>query len=73
MKLTRSFTRDVAALMSMITGASIRIASAKATPCAARLYVGSGSRAIIAAKNGPSEAIMTQVAAKGTQKRRIER
>jgi hypothetical protein len=59
--------------MSMITGASIRIASANATPWAARLNVGSGSRAITAARNGPSVAIMTQVAAKGAQKRAMLR
>ena len=49
MKLARPFTIDVAALINMMTGASIRMASAKATPCAARLKVGSESRAMIAA------------------------
>ena len=59
--------------MSMITGASIKIASANVTPYAPKLNSGSGRRAIIAAKNGPSEAIMTHVAANGAQKSRMPR
>ena len=69
----RPFTTDVAALINMMTGASIRIARANATPCAARLNVGSGSRAMIAARNGPSDAIITQVAARGAQNLKMER
>ena len=71
--LTARVTSDVEALMSMMTGASIRIASAKATPYAAKLTVGSGSRAMIAARKGPSVAIMIHVAAKGAQKRAMAR
>ena len=57
--------------MSMMTGPSARIAIAKATPYAARLILGSGSRAMVAARSGPSTAIMSQVAARGDQKRVI--
>jgi hypothetical protein len=57
----------------MMTGASMRIATANATPWAARLNVGSGSRAMTAARNGPSDAIITHVAANGAQKKRIDR
>ena len=68
-----SSTSAVEALMSMMTGASIRIAKAKATPCAARLNLASARRAMTAARNGPSVAIMIQVAASGTQKRKMYR
>ena len=57
----------------MITGASIRIANANATPCAARLNFGSARRAMTAARNGPSTAIIIHVAASGSQNSRIER
>ena len=55
--------------MIMITGDSIRIAKANATPWAARLIVGSGRRAIMAARKGPSAAIISQVADSGDQNR----
>ena len=55
--------------MSIITGASTRIAIEKATPYAARLILGSGSRAMRAARSGPSSDIMIHVAARGDQKR----
>ena len=44
-------------------------AMAKATPWAARLGFGSGSRAMRAARKGPSMAIISQVAARGDQNR----
>ena len=72
-KLVRSRTSAVAALINMMTGASIRIASANVTPWAARLNVGSGMRAMTAAMSGPSVAIITHVAAKGAQKRAMLR
>src|SRR5690606_17690810 len=72
-KLRSSRTSAVAALISMMTGDSTRTASANATPWAARLNVGSGSRAMTDARNGPSDAIITHVAARGSQKKRIER
>jgi hypothetical protein len=37
------------------------------------LNVASGRRAMTAARNGPSDAIMIHVAARGAQKRKIER
>ena len=55
--------------MIMITGASMSMAKAIATPQAARLSLGSARRAMRAATNGPSAAIMSQVAARGAQKR----
>ena len=48
------------------------IPNAMATPQAARLNLGSGSRAIMAARNGPSAAIMSHVAARGAQKKKID-
>ena len=57
--------------MSMMTGASMRMASANATPWAARLNLGSASRAMRAARNGPSIAIITHVAASGSQKKKM--
>ena len=49
------------------------IANANATPKAARLIVGASSLAIIAARYGPSAAIMSQVLASGAQKVKIFR
>ncbi len=66
---SRSRTRAVAAAMIMITGASSSRAKDRDTPNAARLYWGSARRAIRAARNGPSTAIISQVAARGSQKR----
>ena len=57
----------------MITGASTITATAQATPYAARLWLGSGSRAMRAARNGPSNAIISQVEASGNQNRRMSR
>ena len=62
-----SLTKAVEALIIIITGASIISANEKATPKAAKLYFGSGKRAIIAAINGPSNDIINQVAASGSQ------
>jgi hypothetical protein len=59
--------------MIMMTGASTRIAMAKATPQAARLYLGSGRRAMTAARKGPYSAIINHVRASGTQKMKIDR
>ena len=70
-KACPSSTRTVEALMIMMMGASISRANEKETPKAARLNLGSGSLAMIAAKKGPSTAIINQVAAKGTQKEKI--
>ena len=69
--LRRSSASAVEALMIMMTGASMRSAKAKATPYAARLKRGSGRRAMTAARNGPSTDIMIQVAASGSQKRKM--
>ena len=66
-----SLTSAVEALMIIIIGASISKASENATPKAARLNLGSGSLAMMAAKKGPSTAIINQVAASGTQKEKI--
>ncbi len=57
--------------MFIIMGASIRTAKENATPYAAKLYLGSARRAIIAARKGPSAAIISQVEARGIQKRKI--
>ena len=57
--------------MSMMTGDSAKMATAKATPKAARFSVGPGRRAMTAARKGPSTAIMNQVPARGSQKARI--
>ena len=57
----------------MMTGASMMMAKANATPNAARLTVGSARRAMNAARYGPSIAIISQVLASGSQKRRIVR
>ncbi|MBK9965895.1 MAG: hypothetical protein IPP07_13715 [Holophagales bacterium] len=54
-------------------GASATNARASATPNAARLCFGSGRRATRAATNGPSVAIISQVAASGSQNRKIVR
>jgi len=52
----------------MMMGASIIRANENATPYAARLYFGSLKRAIIAARYGPSNDIINQVANSGSQK-----
>ena len=57
----------------MKTGDSMMMANAKATPNAARFTVGSGRRAMIAARYGPSAAIISHVPASGSQKTRILR
>ena len=69
----RASTSAVAAESIMITGASTMIANAKATPWAARLYLGSGRRAMTAARKGPSTAIISQVACRGSQNRERRR
>ena len=51
----------------MMTGASTMMAKANATPNAARLRTGSGCLAMMAARYGPSTAIMSQVPASGAQ------
>jgi hypothetical protein len=61
----------VEALMSMMIGASMSTPKEKATPKAARLNLGSMSLAMIAARIGPSAAIINHVAASGTQKIKI--
>jgi hypothetical protein len=66
-----SLTSAVDADIIMITGASTIKASAKATPYAARLNLGSANRAINADKNGPSTDIINQVAPRGSQNRNI--
>ena len=63
-----SLTSAVDALMIMMIGASTRRAIEKAIPYAARLNFGSFNLAIMAARKGPSVAIMSQVAARGIQK-----
>jgi hypothetical protein len=55
----------------MIIGASAIKAKENATPNAARLNLGPGSRAIIAVKKGFSTAIINHVAANGYQKTNI--
>jgi hypothetical protein len=65
------FARAVDALIIIIMGDSIRTAKENATPYAAKLYLGSARRAIIAARKGPSAAIISQVEARGIQKRKI--
>jgi hypothetical protein len=55
----------------MMTGASMMIANEKATPNAARFSVGLGRRAMMAARYGPSTAIMTHVPARGSQKEQM--
>ena len=72
-KLGSSSTSAVAALISMKTGDSMMIAKAKATPNAARLVRASGRRAMMAARYGPSAAIISQVPASGSQKVRMPR
>ena len=57
--------------MIMMIGASRNRAKEKAMPYAARLNLGLAIRAMIAAKKGPSIAIISQVAAKGAQKMNI--
>ena len=52
----------------MMTGDSMMMAKAKATPKAARLTAGASSLAMIAARYGPSRAIISQVPANGAQK-----
>jgi hypothetical protein len=66
-----SFARAVDALMIMMTGASMNTAKEKATPNAARLNLGFASLAMIAARKGPSVAIISHVAASGIQKKNI--
>lgn len=70
-KEAQSFTSAVEALNIMITGASTISAKENATPYAARLNLGSAILAIIADNNGPSVAIIIQVAARGIQKTKI--
>ena len=65
--------RAVAALINMMTGDSTSTANATATPYAARPIVGSARRAMTAARNGPSVAIINQVAASGIQNLRMPR
>ena len=72
-KLGASSTSAVEALISMMTGDSTMIAKANATPNAARLGAASGSRAMIAARYGPSIAIISHVPASGSQKTKIRR
>ena len=55
-----------------MTGDSIKIAKAKATPYAAKLVVGSASLAITAARKGPSVAIISHCADKGSQNRKVD-
>ena len=71
MKESLSVTSAVEALIIMIMGDSIRTAKENATPNAARLNLGSANRAIIADSTGPSAAIISQVAARGIQKKKI--
>ena len=49
-KLAASSTSAVEALISMMTGDSMMMANANATPNAARLAVASGNRAMMAAR-----------------------
>jgi hypothetical protein len=53
--------------MIMMIGASMIRANENATPQAARLNFGSANLAMIAARKGPSKAIINQVAASGSQ------
>jgi hypothetical protein len=62
----------VEALINMMTGDSIRMANAKATPYAARLIVGSAILAMMAAKKGPSVAIISHWKDSGSQNRKID-
>ena len=55
----------------MMIGASTINANENAMPYAARLYFGSASLAITAAKKGPSRDIINQVGARGSQNRNI--
>ncbi len=55
----------------MMTGASMTMANEKATPNAARFWVGLGRRAMMAARYGPATAIMTHVLARGSQNAQI--
>jgi len=57
--------------MIMMMGDSTRTARENATPKAAKLSFGTAKRAIIAEISGPSTAIINQVAANGTQKKKI--
>jgi hypothetical protein len=66
-----SFARAVDALMIMMTGASMNTAKENATPNAARLNLGFASLAMMAARKGPSMAIISHVAASGIQKKNI--
>ena len=53
----------------MMIGDSTIQARAEATANAARFSLGTGRRAMTAARNGPSAAIISQVAWRGSQKR----
>ena len=70
-KESLSITNAVEALIIMMMGDSISTAKENAIPKAAKLNFGAANRAITAANTGPSAAIMSQVAAKGTQKKKI--
>ena len=63
----------VEALISIIMGDSISMANDPAIPKAARLNFASFNRAIKAMRIGCSKAIISQVSARGTQKREILR
>ena len=69
----RSRTSALDAVSSIMIGDSASHASANATPYAARLNAASGIRAMIAATYGPSMAIISHVAANGSQNARMNR
>ncbi len=63
----QSLTSAVDAVIIIMMGDSTINAKENATPYAARLNLGSGRRAMIAAIKGPSVAIISHVAASGAQ------